>query len=598
MAHSDEPAAPKAVSSLLDRAARYKQEVDKVVREVGEHPLFELKRSCAMSVLKDRIEFVKDIQSIATSRIESEKFLVIGADAASKSFVPVTNLTDFDEAKLRQLLEKYLNPVPEFEVFQLSSSAGHPFLLVVIPRQKRRRILARATVEDSSDPRPKILLREGDLWTKGASTGKRLAKPEDWDEIYEEAVESEAERRTRQRTAHALDLAIAREKVRPTGGGASALPSYFNDDEFQAVVEDLCSTKDESKFKVLLERLRDELVEGWHLVGGYEEASFSPSNTVPLPKEKIQEHIRNVFRPNMHWLTLAGMYVVKNSGPCSFLEAVVSLLKEIFETSQKLLRLRMLTPYGVSVTNANEHTSYTVPALESLTSLHLIGAYVAKRGRFEYFRSLLGPDVHRTSLQETSEELRLPMAFWPLGMNQGEPSELKSRAGRIDFCVSRVKADSVFLKLFGSLSATTAALCQYEFCLELNSYMTVPGEGTAESATYVEKVYPGFAFYFWPSLIAFPLEHIFGLAVALFEEIRRSKPHLLKKILFDDSLAIFLTKPGGDVAFLACLRSLASDQGGLYIEQRRFAPMLIWPKEIASALKESQNKRAPGPATK
>jgi hypothetical protein len=120
-------------------------------------------------------------------------------------------------------------------------------------------------------------------------------------------------------------------------------------------------------------------VEGWHAVGGYEQASFSPADTVPLSKEKIQEHIKNVFRPGIHWLTLAGMYVVKNSGPRGFLGAVVSLLKEIFETSQKLLQLRMLTPYGVSVSNADEHTSYTVPALESLTSLHLIGAYVAKR---------------------------------------------------------------------------------------------------------------------------------------------------------------------------------------------------------------------------
>jgi hypothetical protein len=174
IAHSDEPAAPKEVSSLPDRAARYKQEVDKAVREVGEHPLFELKRSCSMNVLRDRIEFVKDMQSIATSRIEPEKFLVIGGDATSKSFIPVTNLTDFDEAKLRQLLEKYLNPVPEFEVFRLSSSEGHPFVLVVIPKQKRRRILARTTVDDSSDPKPKILTREGDLWTKGGSTGKRL----------------------------------------------------------------------------------------------------------------------------------------------------------------------------------------------------------------------------------------------------------------------------------------------------------------------------------------------------------------------------------------------------------------------------------------
>ncbi len=65
--------------SLPDRAARYREEVERVVREVGEHPLYELKRSCSFSLLKERIEFVKDIQSIATSRIETEKFLVIGA---------------------------------------------------------------------------------------------------------------------------------------------------------------------------------------------------------------------------------------------------------------------------------------------------------------------------------------------------------------------------------------------------------------------------------------------------------------------------------------------------------------------------------------
>jgi hypothetical protein len=217
---------------------------------------------------------------------------------------------------------------------------------------------------------------------------------------------------------------------------------------------------------------------------------------------------------------------------------------------------------------------------------------------FEYFRILLEPDVHRTSLQETGEELRLPMAFWPLGMNQGEPSELKFRAGRIDFCVSRAKTDSAYLKLFGSISATTAALCQYELCLELNSYMTVEGEGTAESAAYMAKAYPGIAFYFWSSLIAFPLEHVFGLAVAVFEEIKKGKPHLLKKILVDDGLAILLAKPGGDAAFLGFLSGLASDQAGLYMEQRRFPPMLIWPKEIASALKEAQRKRQPGPATK
>ena len=121
-------------ASLSERAAQYRAETEKVVQEVGEHPLYELKRSCSLQQLSEKIEFVKDIQSIATSRIEIEKYLVIGADATRKKFHPVQNLKEFDEASLRQMLERYLTPVPDFEVFSsLIASDGSPFVLIVIP---------------------------------------------------------------------------------------------------------------------------------------------------------------------------------------------------------------------------------------------------------------------------------------------------------------------------------------------------------------------------------------------------------------------------------------------------------------------------------
>src|ERR1700674_3677001 len=114
MAQSQQPENEnRSTASLPERATGYKEEVEKVVREVGEHPLYELKRSCSLRNLAEKIEFVKDIQSIATSRIETEKFLVIGADAATKTFRAVENLNEFDEATVRQLLEKYLSPVPD-----------------------------------------------------------------------------------------------------------------------------------------------------------------------------------------------------------------------------------------------------------------------------------------------------------------------------------------------------------------------------------------------------------------------------------------------------------------------------------------------------
>ena len=109
--------------------------------------------------------------------------------------------------------------MPDFELFCMETSEGHPFVLFVFSKQKSRRILARVTVEDESDRKPRLLLRKGDLWTKGASTGKRLATPEDWDEIYEDLIETEVEERTRRRTAHVIDQALAHDKLR-TGYGS------------------------------------------------------------------------------------------------------------------------------------------------------------------------------------------------------------------------------------------------------------------------------------------------------------------------------------------------------------------------------------------
>ena len=46
--------------NLADRVARYRNEVERVVHEVGEHPQYEMKRSCSLTKLSEKIEFVKD----------------------------------------------------------------------------------------------------------------------------------------------------------------------------------------------------------------------------------------------------------------------------------------------------------------------------------------------------------------------------------------------------------------------------------------------------------------------------------------------------------------------------------------------------------
>jgi hypothetical protein len=69
---------PSTPNGLPERVQRYAADIEKVVTQVGEHGDYEMKRSCSLDTIEGRIEFVKDVQSIATSRISTEKFLIIG----------------------------------------------------------------------------------------------------------------------------------------------------------------------------------------------------------------------------------------------------------------------------------------------------------------------------------------------------------------------------------------------------------------------------------------------------------------------------------------------------------------------------------------
>lgn len=570
--------------SLSGRAARYRQEVEKVVQDVGEHPLYELKRACDFDELSEKIEFVKDVQSICTSRIESEKYLVIGADDATHTFVGVENLADFDEVRINQRLEKYLQPTPRFEVFNFKAPNGNDYVLLVFPKQRSRRILARETVEDCSGNVRKLLLRKGDLWTKGDTTGKRLAVSADWDEIFEEHIELETEKRTRQRTAHFLEQATAQEKL-GSQYGLTTVPVASSDEEFKLLIEGLCVSDDRRRFGILLERLRDDLVEGWHSIGAFgpEDDATLVSTSLPERVTRVRDHKTNVFIPAMQRLIAAAIYVVKNGGSAELLAMVIQLLDEIYNTSGRLSNLLWLSPRGLMSASSAEHVSHTVPAFESLIAIHLIGAYIAKRGRFEYLRGVLRIVVSATGVDGDPGPAQ-PMAFWPLRSGRGEPQALRFRDGRIKVCAERVRLDPALAKVFGSETAATEALCEYEFLLELNSYLAVDTERTPETAAFMKKYHTGIEFGFWPSLIAFPLQNISRLALRLLTAIKGRNLEALQEVLFEEGLGQFLINDGG-VIFLRLLRQLENDRARLLMELHQFHFGTPWPKEITAGLK-------------
>ncbi len=54
----------------------------------------------------------------------------MGVDEQTRTVIG-SNPSDYDDASIRQLIEQYLDPVPEFEVLSLKSSTGVDFIVLV-----------------------------------------------------------------------------------------------------------------------------------------------------------------------------------------------------------------------------------------------------------------------------------------------------------------------------------------------------------------------------------------------------------------------------------------------------------------------------------
>lgn len=573
-------------NSLAARARQYGIDVEQVVRGVGEHPQYELKRAYDLSSLQQRMELVKDIQSIATSRIDTEKFLVIGADEQTRKFVPVTNPQDFDDAKLRQQLARYLSPVPKFEVFRLRTSDDVPFILFVIGRQPTRRILAKATVNHPSEQQPKVLLREGDLWTKGDdSTGKYLARPTDWDAIYEEAIEREAESRTRNRTDHVVQQVIAQERIRAVSGRPFALPAYLSDEEFKAVVEEICAENNANRLGIILERLRDELIEGWHKFRAYDGSLIRDTpEAIPEFRESWREYKENVFRPAIQRLILLCLSIIKYHGSVSLFEQSIDLIRETFNASHRMQALRMSSAYGSNSKDIDDHLSHTTAALEALIAVYIIGAYSSRRRRFAYARLLLHQTVRAAGLEHEDEGKLAPMPMWPLRARWGAPEALNHRAGRIDICMGRLLADATVAGFFGTEQDARTSLIEFEFLVDLNSFLAVDSKPSPDTYAYMQTMYPTINFSFWPSLIAFDLRHIVEFAAEIFSDLQLADTDALSNLLFDSKEAQILVASGKD-PYLKFLRYLQNDHGNLMLQLHRFGSYVCWPNELQEALK-------------
>jgi hypothetical protein len=168
----------------------------------------------------------------------------------------------------------------------------------------------------------------------------------------------------------------------------------------------------------------------------------------------------------------------------------------------------------------------------------------------------------------------------------GEPETLKYRAGRIriDLCTARALQDTTVATLFGGEEDIRKGLIEFEFLVDLNSFLAADGARSPDISAYMQATYSPIDFSFWPSLIAFDLCYIVELADEIFTNLQLAETTLLSSLLFDSKEAEILIS-SGPVSYLRFLRYIQNEHGSLMLQLRRLSSHVYWPKELGDALK-------------
>jgi hypothetical protein len=456
-----EPTNPdRSPVTLAERFDSYKSEVEQIVVRGIEHPSYELKRCATVSRdnLADRLDFVKLIQGLANAHLNSERFIVVGADQRERRFVDVTNADEFDPATLSQIISKYLAPPPRVEVFnRIRAEGGESYVLIVINPDQPCPIVA--VTEGQSKER--VHFRVGDIWIK-ENTSLRLATRTDLDAMYERhmkaRVEEEAENRARRRFDHFREeFAPALAKESSTAIPRPALLVGPRKD-LRSFAESTICTGDILRLRMLLEMARDQLVEEWgsHQVNG-------PG----LPEDpgawavEIREFYRDGFIPALESAVEVGLQIIKYDAARESFDLVFDGLVETFEACRRLDRLKS------SVVAANPNALlFARPAYEVYIAVRVLATYAVRRKRWHFLKGII-PRFVRAFTVDNLSQIQIPIVFWPFSSGLELPD---MREGR-NWTLWNERVKSAWVPYFGAAEEFLSAAAQLEFILEFNSYI-------------------------------------------------------------------------------------------------------------------------------
>lgn len=562
---------------LSERVGRYREEVERLVREGIEHPRYELKREVPLTSVEDKTVFAKLVQGLANANLSEERFIIIGGDQRLKQFFPVANAPDFDPANISQLLQKYLDPPPRFEVFpSLQTAEGCPFVLLVIDARQPKPILDKCDVQA---PDGRFLLHAGDIWIK-ADTRLRRTTRTDLDLMFRGRIEEESESRARRRFDDLRDQFLASQRFgqfSPPGLPQADL-IYGDVQRFRLYALELIANGDDRRFRMLAELLRDLTVEEWHKLDAYSASGIS--NWADFRAE-VLVHEKDKFLPAMKALVEVGLLLVKHDAEVEWLERLLEILLDVFDSSRRLSKLEAL-----AVLNRSEalQVGRFFPATEGAIGVRTLAIYCTWRQDYAALSRILKKFVKNLVQPERSLH---PFSFWPI------PYGIEMREGLNVFAWQH-RVQSSWGEYFGNEEAYLRAATQLEFLLEFNSWLGVSPEGKQ----WLVKYRPDLDMGYGPDIVNLSLSATVPLAERIYEALQRGKDDMtlvqltVEKSLLDSRLNIVPTeRPLLLAAFIDYLLLL---QARIARQLGRFPFQVDWGSKLGPLLQDYRHRKEAG----
>lgn len=477
-----------------------------------EHSRYEFKRSASLGKddLDERWDFIKFIQGVANCDVLEERYIVIGADPREKQFYAVSNCTEFDAARVAPILEKYLDPVPQLEIFNnIQTDAGDTLVLFIFSAVQPRPIMVKT---EGKKVDSKVRLQVGEIWVK-RGTALQLATRADIDAMYRQRMEEEAEDRARKRFKHFTELSGTPHSIIPSQTRMPVRELLVGPaPDFRRFAEELIASNDRARFLMLMELVREPIVEGWDR---YDVRQSMPPDQIQGYAGQINDFFRDEFLPAIQSAVSMGLLIIKYDFQTDWLQSVIDTLLKVFDEAHGLQRLKF--GYFSQVPDA---LRYWRPGFEIFIAVRCLAIYAVLRDRPQFLSSVLRPLVIPVDIDEPSRP-KTPVLFWPL------PAQMFGTNGFAGgrstfFWKERISAS--WGMYFGSYDKFLAASYQLEFLLEFNSHLATNSANNPQLKEWLKAHASQAWFSYGPDLFNHTLELTVPMAERIYDVVISQDP--------------------------------------------------------------------------